>query len=50
MLLAAWAAAMGKPAFITSTVSDLLGSPPRSFRQWATDHATAFTEDPTPPR
>jgi uncharacterized protein YbjT (DUF2867 family) len=42
MLLAAWGATMGRPAFITSTVSDILGSAPRSFRRWAADHATAF--------
>ena len=42
MLLAAWGATMGRPAFVTSTVSDILGSPPRTFRQWATDHASAF--------
>lgn len=42
MLLAAWGATMGRPAFITSTVFDILGSPPRSFRQWAADHASAF--------
>jgi hypothetical protein len=35
---------MGVPAFVTSTVFDILGSPPRTFRQWAADHATAFTE------
>src|SRR5215831_1480750 len=49
MLLAAWAATMGRPAFVTSTVSGILGSPPRSFRQWAADHATAFVEGPAPP-
>jgi uncharacterized protein YbjT (DUF2867 family) len=48
MLLAAWRATMGRPAFITTTVSSILGSAPRSFRQWAADHATAFIEDPTP--
>ena len=47
MLLAAWSATIGRPAFITSTVFDILGSRPRSFRQWAADHATAFTEAPT---
>jgi hypothetical protein len=47
MLLAAWGATIGVPAFITSTVFDILGSPPRSFRQWVGDHSTAFTEDPT---
>jgi hypothetical protein len=46
MLLAAWGATLGTPAFRTSTVSDLLGSAPRSFRQWATDHAAAFVEGP----
>jgi uncharacterized protein YbjT (DUF2867 family) len=46
MLLAAWDATMGQPAYVTSTVSDILGSPPRTFRQWAADHAAAFTEDP----
>jgi len=48
MLLAAWGETMGVPAFITSTVSDILGSPPRTFRDWVADHATAFTEGPTP--
>jgi uncharacterized protein YbjT (DUF2867 family) len=48
MLLAAWGATMGTPAFITSTVFDILGSAPRSFRQWVADHATAFMEGPTP--
>lgn len=42
MLLAAWAAAIGQPAFVTSTVAQVLGSPARTFRQWATDHADAF--------
>jgi uncharacterized protein YbjT (DUF2867 family) len=46
MLLAAWGATMGMPAFITSTVFDILGSPPRSFRRWAADHASAFMEGP----
>lgn len=43
MLLAAWNATMGQPAYVTHTVSDILATPPRTFRQWATDHATAFT-------
>jgi hypothetical protein len=34
------------PAFITSTVLDILGSQPRSLRQWVADHATDFTEGP----
>jgi len=47
MLLAAWGATMGRPALVTSTVSDVLGSPARSFRQWATDHADAFRAGPS---
>jgi len=42
MLLNAWSAAMGQPAFVTSTVADIVGTPARTFRQWATDHADAF--------
>ena len=42
MLLAAWGAAVGVPAFMTSNVQDILGSEPRTFRQWASDHAAAF--------
>ena len=45
MLLDAWGATMGRPAFITSTVADILGSA-RSFRQWVADHAGAFLEGP----
>ncbi|MFF8601128.1 SDR family oxidoreductase [Streptomyces sp. NPDC015232] len=43
MLLAAWNASVGRPAYLTTTVADLLGRPPRTFRQWAADHAAAFT-------
>jgi uncharacterized protein YbjT (DUF2867 family) len=42
MLLAAWHAALGRPAFVTSTVEEILGSPARTFRQWAVDHADVF--------
>ena len=42
MLLAAWGATIGLPAFVTSTVFDVVGSPPRTFRQWAVDHSAAF--------
>ncbi|MCZ0999360.1 NAD(P)H-binding protein [Streptomyces mirabilis] len=44
MLLAAWSAAVGQPAYITTAVADILGTAPRTFRQWAADHAAAFTE------
>jgi len=43
MLMAAWQATIGHKAFITSTVLDVLGSPPRTFRQWAADHTAAFS-------
>ena len=46
MLLAAWGATMGRPALVTATVSDVLGSPARTFRQWVHDHAAAFLEHP----
>jgi uncharacterized protein YbjT (DUF2867 family) len=42
MLLAAWGAAMARPAFVTSIVADVTGSPARTFCQWAVDHAEAF--------
>jgi hypothetical protein len=42
MLLAAWGATLGQPAFVTSTVSDVVGLPPRTFRRWAVDHSAAF--------
>jgi uncharacterized protein YbjT (DUF2867 family) len=42
MLLNAWHAALGRPAYVTSTVEEILGSPARTFRQWAADHADAF--------
>lgn len=42
MLLNAWHAASGHPAFLTSTVADILGRPARTFQQWAADHAEAF--------
>jgi uncharacterized protein YbjT (DUF2867 family) len=42
MLLAAWGATIGRPAFITSSVSDVLGSAPRTYRQWVADHVGAF--------
>jgi uncharacterized protein YbjT (DUF2867 family) len=45
MLLATWGAALGRPAFISSAVADILGSA-RSFRDWAADHVPAFLEGP----
>jgi uncharacterized protein YbjT (DUF2867 family) len=48
MLLAAWGAAVGRPAYMTSSVLDIVGSPPRTFYQWASDHAAAFQDGPAP--
>jgi len=42
MLLDAWAAAIGLPAFVTSTFEEITGAPARTFREWATDHAPDF--------
>ena len=42
MLLDAWAAALGQPAFVTSTVAEITGAPARTFRDWAMDHAAEF--------
>jgi uncharacterized protein YbjT (DUF2867 family) len=42
MLLNAWAAAIGQPAFVTSAVADVTGTPARTFRDWAIDHAAEF--------
>jgi uncharacterized protein YbjT (DUF2867 family) len=42
MLLDAWAAALGQPAFVTSTVGEITGTPAKTFLQWATDHVAEF--------
>jgi uncharacterized protein YbjT (DUF2867 family) len=42
MLLDAWTAALGQPAYVTTTVTDLLGRPAHSFRDWAQHNASAF--------
>jgi hypothetical protein len=42
MLLDAWTAALGQPAYVTTTVTDLLGRPAHSFRAWAQHNASAF--------
>jgi uncharacterized protein YbjT (DUF2867 family) len=42
MLLSAWQAAVGQPAFVTSAVQEILGSPARTFHQWAADNASMF--------
>jgi uncharacterized protein YbjT (DUF2867 family) len=42
MLLDAWAAALGQPALVTSTVAEITGRQSRRFRDWVTDHAEEF--------
>jgi len=42
MLLDAYAAAVGQPALVTSTVLEVTGVPARSFHEWAIDHAGDF--------
>ena len=45
MLLKAYAA-VGLPAFVTSTVADVTGVPARGFRDWAAEHARDFLTKP----
>jgi len=42
MLLDAWHATLGHPAFVTSAIQKIVGSPARTFDQWAADNAAAF--------
>jgi uncharacterized protein YbjT (DUF2867 family) len=48
MLLDAWDATIGMPAYVTPTVFDILGSAPRTFRQLVAGNAAAFIHAPTP--
>jgi uncharacterized protein YbjT (DUF2867 family) len=45
MLLDAWAAAIGQPAYVTSTVAEVTGTPARTFLQWAGDHVAEFLSE-----
>lgn len=42
-LLAYWGAASREPAAVADTTRTLLGTPARTFEQWARDNAAAFT-------
>jgi uncharacterized protein YbjT (DUF2867 family) len=42
MLLDAWAAAIGQPAYVTSAVANVTGTPARTFRDWVIDHVAEF--------
>ncbi len=46
MLLGAWRAAVGQPAYLTHTVEHITGAPARTFREWAAGHAAAFRAAP----
>jgi hypothetical protein len=42
MLLDAWGAALGQPAFVSASLAGLTGRAARPFREWATDYAAEF--------
>lgn len=42
MLMNAWSAALDQPAYVTSTVEQVTGTPARTFRQWVQEHASEF--------
>jgi len=42
MLLGAYGAAVDRRALVTSTIEEITGTPARTFRQWAADHASDF--------
>jgi len=42
MLLNAYGAAVDRPALVTSAIEEVTGTPARTFRQWAIDHAGDF--------
>jgi uncharacterized protein YbjT (DUF2867 family) len=42
MLLAAWSAAIGQPAHVTSTVEQITAAPAKTFLDWAADNAAEF--------
>lgn len=44
MLLNAWSAAIGQPAYVTRSIEEITGRPPRTFREWASDHSSQFQQ------
>jgi hypothetical protein len=46
MLLNAYAAAVGRPAMMTSTIPEITDSPARSFHRWAMNRAGEFGTPP----
>ena len=49
-LLRSWSAAIGQPTFITSTFAEVIGREPRTFVEWANDHAAEFRSSIAPSR
>jgi len=48
MLLDAWSAGIGQPAFVTSSVAEITGKPARTFLEWATVTRRIFECEPSP--
>ncbi|HEY6423296.1 MAG TPA: hypothetical protein VIY28_08660 [Pseudonocardiaceae bacterium] len=46
-LLNAYAGLVAEPGPITTTVDEITGTPARTFREWAIDHADDFRRPPT---
>jgi uncharacterized protein YbjT (DUF2867 family) len=42
MLLNAWSAAIGLPAYVTTTVAEVTGTPARTFTEWVMSNEQAF--------
>ena len=42
-LMDAWAAAVGQPAFVTSTVEEMTGKPARTFAEWVSANVAHFS-------
>jgi uncharacterized protein YbjT (DUF2867 family) len=43
MLLSAYGAAVDRPALVTSAIEEITGTPARTFREWAFEHAGDFS-------
>ena len=43
MLLDAWKAAVGQPAYVTSVVAEITGRTARTFRDWVSDNSSEFS-------
>ena len=48
MLLGAWSAALGQPAWVTHTIEQITEKPARTFREWAAEHSAAFAAPGVP--